>query len=344
MDTTTYLAELLGSFDGDISALSEQSSGSSGSGGSPDRSGSSGDGSMAVDGGASDSSLFLSPPMRSARRPAASPALPSPALIPSRVLPASSAAASASNVAARPAAPAASSSSAASRSLQVPEAKQPEHSASRSHGGDEDLKMRHRQLKKNYQKQGEELARTTKLHDDLLRTSARERDEMQDRVRSLEHKAAMLESQLQKAQLEFNHALSTKQSELTALSSSLRSAQQQLQDQNPDVLKQIEYVKDDLSDLTTSEAMYLEFKAIEPHRQTIREYVCCQVYELLRSERSLKEAMQKELELVRIKCIQAEDEGERCARERDQIARLKKVSVELSAQACAMKMWSCWLM
>jgi len=148
--------------------------------------------------------------------------------------------------------------------------------------------------------------------------------ELEERVRSLEHRHALLESQHHKAQLEHAHALSVRQSELSAAASALRNLQAQLADNNPDVLRQIEYVKDDLTDLATSEAMYLEYKAVEPHRQTIREFVCVQVYELVRAERSAKESMQKEAELIRAKFIQSEDEAERNARERDQIARLKK--------------------
>jgi chromosome segregation ATPase len=192
---------------------------------------------------------------------------------------------------------------------------------------EDDLHMRYSQLKKNFKKQAEELEKTTRELDTEKRTFNRERMELEERIRSIEHKHALLESQYQKAQLEFNHALSVKQNELNGISNALRNAQTQLNDQNPDVLKQIEYVKDDLSDIQISEALYLEYKGIEPNRQTIREYVCCNVYELIRAERAAKEAMQKELELVRIKSIHSEDEADRNARERDQLARLKKTLV-----------------
>lgn len=160
--------------------------------------------------------------------------------------------------------------------------------------------------------------------DECKRNASRDRSELEDRLRSMQHSHSVLESQLQKSTLEFNHALTTKQAELSQALTSLRAAQQQLQDSNPDVLKQIEYVKDDLSDLTISEALYLEYSAIEPQRQTIREYVTTRVFELLRSEKNARESMAKEVEMMRERLIKVEDECERNARERDQIAKLKR--------------------
>lgn len=163
--------------------------------------------------------------------------------------------------------------------------------------------------------------------DECKHTASRDRSEFEDRIRQLEHKHSLLESQYQKSALEYNHNLTQKQHELTQVTQTLRQTQAQLHDSNPDVLKQIEYVKDDLSDLFISEAMYLEYKSIDRHRQTIREYVCCSVYELLRTERSAKEAMGVELEMIRAKLIKSEDECDRNAREREQIAKLKRTSV-----------------
>ena len=170
--------------------------------------------------------------------------------------------------------------------------------------------------------------------DDLKHSSSRERIDLDDRVRALEQRLVHVESLHRTAQLEFEHALKVKQSELTSATHALRSAQAQVAESSPDVLKQLEYLKDDLSDLATSESMYVEFKAIEPHRQTVREYVCCAVYELVRAERNNKEAMAKELEMIRVKFIQSEDEAERNARERDTIAKLKKQSANNAHTCC----------
>lgn len=161
-------------------------------------------------------------------------------------------------------------------------------------------------------------------YDELKRSSSRDRSDLEDHLRTSEQNRSVIESQYQKSMLEFNHTLSTKQSELSSITNTLRQAQAQLADSNPDILKQIEYVKDDLSDLFISEAMYLEYSAIERHRQTIREYVCCTVYELLRAEKNAKDAMGKEVEMIREKLIKVEDECDRNARERDQIAKLKR--------------------
>lgn len=159
----------------------------------------------------------------------------------------------------------------------------------------------------------------------MRQSSSRERSDADDRIRSLEHKLSLLEQQHQKSVLESNHTLGIKQSELSAANQALRSAQQQLQDSHPDVLKQIEFVKDDLTDLSISEALYLEYSAIDRHRQTIREYVTCSVYELVRAERNAKEASLKELDMVRALLIKSEDECDRNARERDSVAKLKRV-------------------
>jgi chromosome segregation ATPase len=162
--------------------------------------------------------------------------------------------------------------------------------------------------------------------DESKHSASRDRSELEDRIRTVEHSHALLESQYQKSLLEFNHNLATKQTELNNATNTLRATQMQLQDANPDILKQIEYVKDDLTDLFISEPMYLEYKAIDRHRQTIREYVCCSVYELVRAEKNAKESMHKELEMIRAKLIKSEDECDRNARERDQLAKLKRRS------------------
>jgi hypothetical protein len=298
----------LGTFDADMSALSDQTSSSGGSGGSPDRSGSNDD--INDLSAAGDSSLFQSPPIKHSRRAVA--------LSPPLVSPIAASGAGAASAAASSSAAAAASSAAAARQQASVAARLEEAS---------DLSLRYSQLKKNFRKQSEELEKTTKELDADKRAASRERMELEERVRAAEHKHALLESQYQKAQLEFNHVLAVKQQELSSTVSELRKSQAALLDHNPDVLKQIEHVKDDLTDLTLSEPLYLEYKGIEPNRQTIRQYVCCQVYELVRAERAAREAMLKELELVRAKSITTEDQADRNARERDQIARLKKTSV-----------------
>ena len=188
----------------------------------------------------------------------------------------------------------------------------------------EDLRIKYDQLKKNHRTQTTELDRITKQLDELKHTASRERSDLEEKYRQADHARSLVESQLHKIQLEFNHTLSVKQSELASLTHTLRTTQAQLSDANPDVLKQIEYVKDDLSDLFISEAMYLEYKNIDRHRQTIREYVCCSVYELVRAEKSAKEAMGRELEMIRERLIKSEDEADRNGRERDQLAKLKR--------------------
>jgi len=307
MDTSTYLLELaqkfqLTSFNGDVSALSSGICSSSGlstsaSSSSPDTE--SNEFSGIETSGVSD---VLSPPTRRiGGRDAAA---------------ATSASPSSSSAAAAPAASSSSTLRPRSSSL----GRRPRKSSR-----DDDLRVKYDALKKNFKAQTAELERITKELEVGRRNWSRERSEFDSRIRQLESSRSSLDAQVQRQQLEFQHAITSKQHELNTVQAALRTAQQALQEAHPDISQQLDTLKDELNDLQVSEAMYLEYKSIERPRQSLREFLCCAVYELVRSEKSQRESVVREMEGIRSRLIEKEEEAERNGRERDQIAKLKRM-------------------
>ena len=84
-------------------------------------------------------------------------------------------------------------------------------------------------------------------------------------------------------------------------------------------------MKGSLSDLSISEALYMQYSAVAVEQQTVKELVCCRVYELLEREARHREALNVELQQCTQQLVRAESEMERVRMEKEQLSRTKRL-------------------
>ena len=89
--------------------------------------------------------------------------------------------------------------------------------------------------------------------------------------------------------------------------------------------REMQHVKDSLSDLTISESLYMQYSAIAPEQQTVRELVCCRMYEMQERETRHRDALTVELQHVTQQLVRAESEMERGRMEKEQLSRSKRL-------------------
>ena len=141
--------------------------------------------------------------------------------------------------------------------------------------------------------------------------------ELQARLRHAEHTATLTQAQAMQEKAELSAALSRRQAELERAQEDAKAAHAL----HRDWPAQLAHLKDSLADLLPSEALYLEYKGIAPAKQSIREWVGCRVYDLVRVERGHREAAMSEAATMREQLVRAESEMERLRLEKEALHR-----------------------
>jgi hypothetical protein len=147
-----------------------------------------------------------------------------------------------------------------------------------------------------------------------------EKADLQSRIRHLEHANTLAQAQTQQEREEYKQNLAHKQAEIDRA----RQAEKKAMSQSNDWPHQLQLLKDSLSDLNISESMYMEYSAIAKDRQSVREFVCVRVYDMMAVERGNREAVTVECQQVREQLVRAESEMERVRMEREQMIRSKR--------------------
>ena len=70
----------------------------------------------------------------------------------------------------------------------------------------------------------------------------------------------------------------------------------------------------------------MQYKAIAVEQQTVKEFVCCRMYELMERETRNKEALNMELQQLTQQLVRAESEMERVRMDKEQLSRNKRLS------------------
>jgi hypothetical protein len=75
-----------------------------------------------------------------------------------------------------------------------------------------------------------------------------------------------------------------------------------------------------------TEPLYLEYSSIPREQQTIKQFVSCRVYDMMRIERGHRDAAVVECVATREQLVRAESEMERLRMEKEQVIRNKRAS------------------
>ena len=94
----------------------------------------------------------------------------------------------------------------------------------------------------------------------------------------------------------------------------------------PNWSRELQQLKGSLADLTVGEALYLQYSSVAAEQQTVREFVCCRVYEAVERETRSREALSIELQQLTQQLVRAESEMERVRLEKEQLSRSKRLS------------------
>jgi progesterone-induced-blocking factor 1 len=172
----------------------------------------------------------------------------------------------------------------------------------------------------------EELDEKNKLLESLQGTHERQLRELTETVARLDHRKRVLELQLQSGIQNYEAEVRRKQAQTQAELTLLRRRVEELESEGPGVHGQLALIKDSLRDLAVSESLYLEFKRIPEERQSVKEFVCVRVFELLQQEKAARAALGAEADALRERLVVSEGEAGRLRRELDAVTKARKAA------------------
>ena len=93
----------------------------------------------------------------------------------------------------------------------------------------------------------------------------------------------------------------------------------------PNWSRELQQLKGSLSELVISEPLYMQYSAIAVEQQSVKEFVCCRMYELLERETRNREALNIELQQLTQQLVKAESEMDRVRMDKEQLSRSKRM-------------------
>jgi hypothetical protein len=146
---------------------------------------------------------------------------------------------------------------------------------------------------------------------------------LEEELRGAKHSSRVLKQQTQADMVSYDQQVRQRETDHQTLVQALRDEIKGLQAVR-NVPMEMRELRDSLRDLTVTEAVYFEYCGKSEDQQSIREFACVRVYELLKHESKLREALQAEGDACRQDLIKAQQELEQLSREHGSLSRMNK--------------------